>query len=276
MVPAAGQRNEQALPAANPGSSVYFMLRINKNAIFKALAGALGYDVKKRNKHPKDIDAEAIDIYRQVEPYTMIGFERVFSLITAVRYVAGNGLKGAFVECGVWRGGASAAMALTLQSLNAEARDIHMFDTFEGMSRPTGEDVTFSNENALARFQDTQTGEESSDWCCAGIDEVKGNLTRLGLDVGGVHFVKGMVEDSIPEHAPDGDIALLRLDTDWYNSTKHELLHLFPKLVSGGVLIIDDYGDWQGARKAVDEYLADQGIAMLLTRIDGSVIGVKP
>ncbi len=251
------------------------MVRINKNAIFKALAGALGFEIRKKHKHPRDIDQQAIDIFRRVEPYTMIGFERVVSLITAVRYVERNAIPGAFVECGVWQGGASATSALTLESLGAGPRGIYLFDTFEGMSKPTDEDKTFADDGAMDEFQKTRTGEESSDWCSASQGEVEDNLRRLGLDPAAFHFVKGMVEDTLPEHAPPGDIALLRLDTDWYKSTRHELIHLFPKLATGGVMIIDDYGDWQGARQAVDEYLADHGHRMLLTRVDGSVIGVK-
>ena len=82
-----------------------------------------------------------------------------------------------------------------------------------------------------------------------------------------IHFIKGKVEDTIPEQSPE-KIALLRLDTDWYESTKHELIHLFPRLAIGGVIIIDDYGHWQGARKAVDEYLAEHQIALMLHRVD--------
>jgi hypothetical protein len=77
----------------------------------------------------------------------------------------------------------------------------------------------------------------------------------------------GKVEDTIPADIPE-KIALLRLDTDWYESTKHELIHLFPRLQKGGVLIIDDYGFWKGARKAVDEYFAENNIQILLNRID--------
>jgi O-methyltransferase len=82
-----------------------------------------------------------------------------------------------------------------------------------------------------------------------------------------VHYIKGMVEQTIPEFVPK-KIALLRLDTDWYESTKHELEHLFPRLSKGGVLIIDDYGHWQGARKAVEEYLKKNDVKILLNRID--------
>jgi hypothetical protein len=143
------------------------------------------------------------------------------------------------------------------------------------MSVPTDEDKTFGGGDAMQEFLQKRTGEQSSDWCMASLEDVQANLGSLGLNAADFHFVKGMVEDTIPVGAPDGPIALLRLDTDWYSSTKHEMEHLFPKLAVGGVLIIDDYGDWEGARKAVDEYLKNNGIRLLLTRVNGSVIGVK-
>ena len=92
-------------------------------------------------------------------------------------------------------------------------------------------------------------------------------MNSTGYDQGLVHLVKGRVEETIPEHAPDS-IAFLRLDTDWYESTKHELEHLFPRLSRHGVLIVDDYGHWKGARKAVDEYFAENKIKILLSRVD--------
>lgn len=90
-----------------------------------------------------------------------------------------------------------------------------------------------------------------------------------------MHYIKGMVEDTVPVRAPE-TISILRLDTDWYASTRHELTHLYPRLSSGGVLIIDDYGYWQGSRRAVDEFLAETGARLLLTRISAGRIAVKP
>jgi O-methyltransferase len=91
-----------------------------------------------------------------------------------------------------------------------------------------------------------------------------------------LHFVAGDVAKTIPEHAPEA-IALLRLDTDFYASTRHELEQLYPRLSPGGVLIIDDYGDWAGARKATDEYFATHKPQPLLIRVDvGARMGIKP
>ena len=110
----------------------------------------------------------------------------------------------------------------------------------------------------------------------AGFDEVRRNLASTGYPSDRLHFIRGRVEDTIPASAPES-IALLRLDTDWYESTRHELTHLYPRLVRGGVLIIDDYGHWQGARQATDEYFSVLGSPVLLHRIDYTGrIAVKP
>jgi predicted O-methyltransferase YrrM len=109
------------------------------------------------------------------------------------------------------------------------------------------------------------------------LDQVRANLASTGLAPSRFTFVQGKVEDTIPATLPPGPISILRLDTDWYESTKHELLHLFPRLTPGGVLIVDDYGFWRGAREACDEYFQQHQIQILLSRIDrnGVVIGVK-
>ena len=249
-------------------------MRLNKNLLIKSFVRLFGMEAYKPSKYPKDFDAETIKIIDAVSPYTMIERDRLHALITGIKYIVQNNIDGAVVECGVWRGGAIGAAALTLKELG-EFREIYLFDTFEGMSAPTDKDKSYREEYAIKEFLERRTGEESSDWCMASIDDVQANLTSLGLDIREYHFVKGMVEETIPAHSPKGPISLLRLDTDWYKSTKHEMDYLFPKLVPGGILIIDDYGDWQGARQAVDEYIQANGICMLLTRVNGSVIGVK-
>jgi hypothetical protein len=107
-----------------------------------------------------------------------------------------------------------------------------------------------------------------NEWCYSPLDEVKRNLARTGYPAERVVYVQGKVEDTIPGTLPERT-ALLRLDTDWYSSTRHELEHLYPGLVAGGVLVLDDYGTWQGARQATDEYFAARG-PLLLNRIDST------
>jgi O-methyltransferase len=240
-----------------------------------------GFDVVRyRNpklgaRTPPDFDEASIRIFRTVEPFTMTGPERIYALLRAVDYIAENKIPGDFVECGVWRGGSTMAMALQLLSHGVSDRVLHLYDTYTGMNAPTDADDSLQGQPAADEFQRTQTSSDTSTWCYSPIEDVKKNVLSTGYPERNVHFIKGKVEDSIPSHIPE-KIALLRLDTDWYESTKHEMTHLFPRLVQGGVLIIDDYGHWEGARRAVDEYLADNGIHILLNRVDYTArIGVK-
>ncbi|WP_375402538.1 TylF/MycF/NovP-related O-methyltransferase [uncultured Sphingomonas sp.] len=194
-------------------------------------------------------------------PFTMTSVERLEALIEAVRYVDARGIPGAVVECGVWRGGSS--MAAMLAS-GAPGREFYLYDTFDGMSEPTGADRERGSGASAADMLSTADGDDLV-WARAGLDEVRRNVASTGYPADLIHYVAGKVEDTIPGVAPPL-IAVLRLDTDWYESTKHELAQLYPRLQPGGVLIIDDYGHWDGARKAVDEYFADSPI--LLNRID--------
>lgn len=159
------------------------------------------------------------------------------------------------------------AAALALKKTGDTTRELHLFDTFEGMPKPTAADVDLNGHSAGRFFRKLQTGPDRSNFCRAPLEEVRLAMNSTGYDEGLVYLVKGRVEETIPKHAPDS-IALLRLDTDWYESTKHELEHLFPRLSKHGVLIVDDYGHWEGARKAVDEYFTENKIKILLSRVD--------
>lgn len=228
-----------------------------------------------REEYPPDFKELNREICRAVAPYTMTSPERVNALIDAVQYLVKNKIPGAMVECGVWRGGSAMAIALTLMRVGDENRDIFLYDTFSGMTAPRDVDVSIQGQTAEVIFSATRTSEDGSDWCLSALEEVKENMYSTGYPRERLHFIKGKVEDTIPGHIPHR-IALLRLDTDWYESTRHELAHLFPLLEQHGVLIIDDYGYWEGARKAVDEYISDNHIRILLNRIDHTGrIGVK-
>src|SRR5262249_46950150 len=162
----------------------------------------------------------------------------------------------AFVECGVWRGGSMMLAAETLKSLGDVSRSLYLYDTYEGMSKPTDKDVNFKNDSWRKGFtfvedQEYAVAERRANSLAVSLEQVKQNFAQTGYPMDCVQFIKGKVEDTIPNVIPD-QIALLRLDTDWYESTAHELNHLFPRLVEGGVLILDDYGHWKGAREAVD------------------------
>jgi hypothetical protein len=210
-----------------------------------------------------DIEADARRVIDAVRAQTMTSPERIYALIQAVKYVIRANIAGDIVECGVWRGGSMMAVALTLLELRDTGRDLHLFDTFSGMSAPTALDVDRHGRRASQLLKTKR-----SDVIAAAPRQiVEANMAATGYPNARVHMVEGKVEETIPTHAPKS-IALLRLDTDWYESTRHELIHLYPRVVPGGVVIVDDYGHWKGAKKAVDEYLADSGIAVLLHRVD--------
>ena len=234
---------------------------------------------------PESQDLEGIDaadraIIERSFPFTMTGAARLAALVDAVRYCTREEVAGDFVECGVWRGGSVLAMALTLRELAVEDREIYLYDTFTGMTEPTDSDVS-RDGSALGDWRAAEASGERA-WgemfhpTIVNEDAVRSTVIESGYPAERFRFVPGPVEDTIPKTIP-GRIALLRLDTDWYESTRHELEHLYPLLAPGGVLIIDDYGHWEGARAAVDEYFESHPPRPLLTRIDYTGrIAVKP
>jgi hypothetical protein len=243
---------------------------IARSLVQKTL-GLVGYRLSRlsnvdKNGFPIDFTPEQIRAIREVRPYTRTGMERLHALIQATEYIVAAGIPGTIVECGVWKGGSMMAVATTLRRLGQSERDLYLFDTFEGMSEPTELDRSLRGEEA-AKLLAEVTPTADNAWAFAPLDEVRKNMASTGYPAAHIHYKKGRVEDTLPGEAPD-QIALLRLDTDWYESTRHEMEHLFPRLAPGGVLIIDDYGHWEGAKRAVDEYCARHNLRLLLHRID--------
>ncbi|MFT5302430.1 MAG: O-methyltransferase [Mariniblastus sp.] len=225
-----------------------------------------------------DATDRQLETVMSVSELTMTSPERILSLCNAVEHLATHNIAGDFVECGVWRGGSMAAAARTLMELapaQSMTRRLWMYDTYEGMSEPTEHDVDFVGQSADVLLDEQDRMDGMSIWCRSPIDQVKTTMSETGYPAEQINFVEGKVEDTLPVQTPD-EIALLRLDTDWYESTRCELEYLFPKLVEGGVLIIDDYGHWEGCRRAVDEYFEKHQVTMLLNRIDYTGrIGIK-
>ena len=245
---------------------------MNFKQLIKRITRIFGFEITRYQLSkiiPVDVPPLFVDIYQKVRPYTMTSPERIFSLCEAVKYLQHNNIEGDFVECGVWKGGSMMAIAETLLSENDTSKDLYLFDTFEGMSAPSSHDVDIAGSTAESLLAKSGKEVDGSLWCYASLDAVKAALKSTGYPGAKIHFIKGLVENTIPGVIPD-KIALLRLDTDWYDSTKHEMEHLFPRLVKGGVLILDDYGHWQGAKKAVDDYIKENNIKILLNRIDYS------
>lgn len=230
--------------------------------------------------HPLSTASETHrSIVMQCRPYTMVTEERLLATIDGVERAIATDIPGAFMECGVWRGGSTLAMALTLLANGVDDRDIWLYDTFEGMTEPTAADTSrFDGQATEVWDRSNRSGERMFGETFAnesfGVGQVRRLLASSGYPSDRLHFVAGPVEETIPQQAPD-NVALMRLDTDWYESTRHELEHLYPRLATGGVLIIDDYGHWDGARAAVDEYFATTP-RPFLTRSDYSGrIGLK-
>ena len=217
-----------------------------------------------------DTEPEFRALVEHVKTFTMTSVERMYALYKSIKYIDSANIAGDIVECGVWRGGSMMLVAHTLLALGQSDRDLYLFDTFEGLPKPDEfKDVDLWGNRAIDGWLPRQTGEESSYWAEASLEDVKKNLASTAYPPERIHFVKGMVERTIPENAPKS-IAILRLDTDWYSSTKHEMEHLYPLLSPNGVLIIDDYGHFKGAREAIDEYFKTKGLTVLLNRIDYS------
>lgn len=224
--------------------------------------------------YPADFDSEIVEIITKVRPYTMTSPDKLHALISAARYVHAHDIPGAIVECGVWRGGSMHSVARTLDARGDHSRDLYLFDTYEGMPPPSDRDVRADGSTAADLL--AKTSKSSLVWAVATLDDVRSGFEEnISYPAEKIHYVVGKVEDTIPGEAPD-QIAILRLDTDWYASTKHELEHLWDRLSPGGVLIIDDYGSWQGSREATDEWLAETGVPLLLMRAGRARVAVKP
>ncbi len=212
-------------------------------------------------------DTIFVSLYNEVRPFTMTSPERLYSLYQSVQYVVSNKIPGDFVECGVWKGGSCMMMALILKRLGVNDRKIFLYDTFEGMSEPTEADKQFNGQAANDLLNHSVKEDENSVWCYSTLEEVQSNVFSTGYDPQNFIITKGKVEDSIPGVIP-GRIALLRLDTDWYESTYHELIHLYPVLSENGIMIIDDFGHWEGAKKAVIQYFEERNMYPLIQRVD--------
>ena len=201
------------------------------------------------------------NIWEQIQPYTMTSVERGYALYTSVRYIVEKNIKGNIVESGVWRGGSSMLIALTLLEFDTSDRNLFLFDTFSGMPEPEHIDVDLHGNSAkeqLVRHSDSL--KESNIWAYAEIENVKINMALTGYPAEKIHYIQGDVTTTAPQ-AITNSLALLRLDTDWYASTKSEMQNFWPRLNRNGVLLIDDYGHWLGAKKAVDEFFTTKEAA---------------
>jgi O-methyltransferase len=249
-------------------------LKVRALKAARRMAALRGYEIVAVDQMPPDYDPATVALFEKVKPYTLTSHERVSALRQAVTYVVKAAIPGAIVECGVWRGGSMLAIVHTLVELGETDRDLYLFDTFATMPPPGEHDVDVWGTHA-ATFFDAALALPG--YAYLPQEEVRALLVAAGYPDHHLHFVKGMVEDTIPEHAPK-TISLCRLDTDWYESTAHEMERLYPRISPGGVLLVDDYGHFLGSKRAVDEYIEKEKLALLLNRIDftGRLIVVPP
>lgn len=241
------------------------------------MAKARGYRIRLPvTQLSREFDVDSVQAIQAVAKYTMTPPQRIVALRDAVAYLEGAGVQGAFVECGVWRGGSMMVAANELIRLGCTERDLWLYDTFTGMTAPTDFDQTVHGRTAKTWLAAENANLESGASGVIGVplSVVRDNVLSTGYPARRFHFVEGPVEQTLEKERPE-QVALLRLDTDFYESTLAELVHLYPLLRPGGVLILDDYGYWEGAKRAVDEYF--DGESLLLHRVDETArLLVKP
>ncbi len=222
---------------------------------------------------------EFINLYEKIKPYTMISINAAYMNYRIINYLIDNNISGDIIECGVWKGGSALLIAETLALRGETNRKIYLYDTFTGMTEPTIKDYCLTHEiNAIELYNEMYTTYNFIDgtkgWCEASLESVKKVLKSSNYPFENFVFVKGKVEDTIPQTIPD-KISFLRLDTDWYNSTLHELTYLYPNVVLGGLTLSDDYFYWEGARNAIDEYRNTNNIKQLLVKVDDNALWIK-
>ena len=252
--------------------------------VFKQIFRTLGYDVRRVSTlsiPPVEFSPAEERIFRYVkdQQLTMVSYEGVAAAMLACKHAVLAGIDGDFVECGVWRGGVSIAAKMTLEEYGSDKK-VWLFDTFAGMTEPTEDDRgTLTGEDGAKLFGELKRSDHV-DWCYASLEDVQRNFERSGANMAGVRFVKGDVAQTLADQANlPAAISVLRLDADFYESTRKELEVLYPRLAPHGSLLLDHYGYWDGARKAVEEYFgaASASERPLLFPIDRCArVGIKP
>lgn len=226
------------------------------------------------------LEPEVREMIDRVRGHTMVTLPRLVSLVQQVRQCEAAGTSGAFVECGVWKGGCAGLMALANLRYGATRRDLHLFDAFTEICEP---DETVDGERAVREARSWTRGEAGTTGRLAplqgfydafgGPGTLEENVALLeqaiGYDARRIHYHEGWFQDTLPRDAAAvGPIAILRLDGDWYASTKVCLEHLYEQVVPSGVVIVDDYGTYDGCRKAVDEFIRGRGLQVRLEQVD--------
>jgi len=253
--------------------------------LVKRIAGSLGYEITRRSESslpnpqapqdaPDALDQETDEQIRRVRQHTMLPYGRLHSLYQQAVYCEEAGLAGSFVECGTWKGGAVGLMALANLAHGRSRRPLHLFDSSESIPEP---DATVDGAKAVSEARASGGEAQGRLIPLSGFYESPGTLQinrqlleeQIGYDSRFLHYHPGWFQQTLPSDAGAvGAIAILRLDGDWYASTKVCLEYLYPQVITGGFIIVDDYGCYEGCRKAVAEFLQREGLNPYLHRID--------
>ena len=211
-----------------------------------------------------------IRLFLKLRPYTMVSQKRLSNVYELAHKVEAENVPGAFMEFGVWKGGAAACMAVVAKQADSE-RIVWLFDSFEGLPEPTEKDGEVAASFSLQR---TSGKLQSIDKCVGQLEDVeKLFFSILKIPREHVRIAKGWFQNTVPVAKCELlQIAILRLDADWYESTKYVLQELYDRVAQGGYVIVDDYGDWEGCKRAVDEFFKERSLKEQFHSIDGRAI----
>lgn len=235
--------------------------------------GILGFKITKKLNH-SILKKSFLKRFESCKNLSSKKIEFFLTLENILDYLFINKIDGDVVECGVFKGANCKFICNFFKENNFEYKNVYLYDTFEGMPIASNEDI---NINSRKNYNDyikkiEKNSSQNNFYRYEHINNVQKNILSTNYNEEKILFIKGMVEDTIPKQMPD-KISLLILDTDYYKSTIHELKYLYPLVVSGGFIIIDDYGTWAGVKKAVDEFFVDK--KDLKTFIDHKTIVVR-
>ena len=250
--------------------------------LINALLRSLGYELVRPGASRAVRDPIVAAAIRTLRGHTMLPDHRLASLWAQVQHLESDGVAGSFVECGVWRGGASGMVALSSLACGDAHRELHLFDTFEGIPEPDA-DVDGDRAVSEARAQGVATTGQlianpqfyTNQGRSPGSESDARHLLTgpVGYPDALIHVHRGFFQETVREAATTiGPVALLHLDADWYSSTQVCLAHLYDLVVQGGLISIDDYGAYEGCRRAVDEFLDARGISIYLHPTDAEAV----
>ena len=250
----------------------YIKIKINK---ILSLFNLRLIKIYKNHNFTFETNKKIIKLINISSKFSMTGHQRMYLLSQAILNAKNNKLEGDFVECGVWRGG-NILLYKLLNDFYKLNKKIFAYDTFEGKTSPEDVDIDYRGKSAHKHLLENKKSENLPNiHCFSTIDSVKKNILKYS-NLKNINFIAGPVEKTLllEKNLPK-KISVLRLDTDFYVSTKIELEILYPRLIHGGVLIIDDYGHWQGCQQAVDEYFSKDFVTSRFERLDYTGIMYK-